>query len=111
MRVLALVRATSQTDVGRFNADLVQAGVTLAGGRLQVGDPSVRVRVSTDDPVAVEAPATAASEPISGFWLWQVRSIDEAIEWARRYPRPGEGTIEIEIRPVIEPGEGRPTNQ
>ncbi len=97
MRVLAIIMATGDTEPGnaldpvhaadlrRFDDQLVRAGVMLAGGRTTTMDANGAARL-----------------PISGFWLWQVRSIDEAIAWARRSPRPAIGRAEIELHQVHE---------
>ena len=88
--------------MGRFNEDLVKAGVMLAGEGLHPTSKGVRVNFSGTSRTVVDGPFTETKELIAGFWLWQVRSIDEAIEWVRRCPNPHEGESTIEIRPVFE---------
>ena len=90
-------------EMGRFNEELVRAGVLLAGEGLQPSSRGVRVRYSGSERTVIDGPFTEAKELVAGFWLWQVRSLDEAIAWARRCPNPMPGSEgEIEIRPVME---------
>ena len=115
MRVMAIVKGTGAsesgalpdeailTEMGRFNEELVRAGVLLAGEGLQPSSRGVRVRYSGGERTVIDGPFTEAKELVAGFWLWQVRSLDEAIAWARRCPNPMPGSEgEIEIRPVME---------
>jgi len=114
MRVMAIVKGTEAsesgalpdeailTEMGRFNEELVRAGVLLAGEGLQPSSRGVRVRYSGGERTVIDGPFTEAKELVAGFWLWQVRSLDEAIAWARRCPNPMPGDSEIEIRQVIE---------
>lgn len=116
MRVMAMVRATRDSenealpsrqlmeDMSRFNEELAKAGVLLAGEGLKASRHGARVLYSGAKRAVVDGPFAESKELIAGFWLWQVRSLDEAIEWARRCPNPFEGDIEsiVEIRPVIE---------
>jgi len=88
--------------MGQFNAQLVEAGVMLASVRLYPGSNAVRVRFSEGRRVTIEEPDALASLSVSGFWLWQVRTIDEAVEWAGRCPSLLGGDAEIEIRRVLE---------
>jgi hypothetical protein len=88
------------TEMGRFNEALVGAGVLLAGEGLQASSKGVRVGFDGAGSSVTDGPFTEAKELIAGFWLWQVRSMDEAIVWARRAPF-AEGN-EVEIRPVLE---------
>jgi hypothetical protein len=90
------------TDMGRFNEELVKAGVMLAGEGLQPSSKGVRVKFSGDKRTVVDGPFAETKELIAGFWLWQVRSMEEAIQWARRCPNPHAGESELEIRPVFE---------
>jgi hypothetical protein len=90
------------TDMGRFNEELVKAGVMLAGEGLQPSSKGVRVEFSGDKRTVVDGPFAETKELIAGFWLWQVRSMEEAIQWARRCPNPHAGESELEIRPVFE---------
>lgn len=114
MRVVVLVKATVDSEagvmpptdlleaMGRYNEELVNAGVMLAGEGLT---PSVRgKRVVFDGPKrsVTDGPFTETHELVAGFWLWEVRDMDEAVEWVRRCPNPMLGRSEIEIRPVVE---------
>ena len=114
MRVMVLVKATMDseagvmpneqmlTDMGRYNEELVKAGVMLAGEGLHPSAKGARVRFSGAARTVIDGPFTETKELVAGFWLWQVRSMDEAIEWARRCPNPHPEDCEIEIRPVFE---------
>ena len=114
MRVMVMVKATQDSeagvmpgekllaDMGRFNEELVKAGVMLAGEGLHPSSKGVRVRFSGDRRSVVDGPFAETKELVAGFWLWQVHSMDEAIEWVRRCPNPMPGDSEIEIRPVFE---------
>jgi len=88
------------TDMGKFNEELVKAGVMLAGEGLQPSSKGKRVSFSGGKPTVIDGPFTETKELIAGFWLWQVRSMEEAIEWVKRSPF-GEGA-ELEIRQVFE---------
>jgi hypothetical protein len=111
MRVIVLVKADKDseagvmpsekllTDMGKFNEELVKAGVMLAGEGLHPSSKGARVRFSGDKRTVIDGPFTETKELVAGFWLWQVKSMDEAIEWLKR--APFEGT-EVEIRPVFE---------
>jgi hypothetical protein len=116
MRAMVLIRADSAhagmrpearllAEMGRFDRQLVQAGVLLAGEGLGPSSDAVRVRFARGAREIVEASTSDVTGPVAGFWLWQVRSIDEAIEWVMRVPEPLAGVSEIEIRQVLEPGE------
>ncbi|MGH8085249.1 MAG: YciI family protein [Lysobacter sp.] len=114
MRVMVMVKATEQSEagvmpgeqllaeMGRFNEELVKAGIMLAGEGLHPSAKGTRVRFSGKDRSVVDGPFAETRELVAGFWLWQVRSLDEAIEWVKRCPNPHEGSSEIEIRPVFE---------
>jgi len=114
MRVMVMVKATADSEagvmpseqllaeMGRFNEELVKAGVMLAGEGLHPSTKGVRVRFSGNTRSVVDGPFAETKELVAGFWLWQVHSMDEAIEWARRCPNPMPGDSEIEIRPVFE---------
>jgi hypothetical protein len=115
MRVIVMVKATrnSETgvmpsekllaDMGKFNEELVKAGVMLAGEGLHPSSKGKRVIFSGGKKTVIDGPFAETKELVAGFWLWQVKSIEEAIEWVRRCPdpMPGEESI-IEIRPVFE---------
>jgi len=91
-------------EMDRYNDALAKAGILLAIERLQDVSRGARMRVSATGCAVVDGPFAETKELVGGFWLWQVRSREEAIEWARRCPRPAEGEFEIEIREVMEPG-------
>src|SRR3954469_4673981 len=90
-------------DMGRFNEELVQAGVLLAAEGLHPSSKGARVRFSGSGRSVIDGPFVETKELVAGFWLWQVRSMDEAIEWVRRCPNPMAGPSDLEIRPLYEP--------
>src|SRR6266566_6514368 len=112
MRFMVIVKANKDSeagvmpkqkllaDMGKFNEELVKAGVMLAAEGLQASSKGKRVKFSGPKPTVTDGPFAETKELIAGFWLWQVRSMDEAVEWLKRAPFGG-GT-EIEIRPVFE---------
>lgn len=114
MRVMILIKATSDTEagvlpdetlfaeMGRFNNELVKAGVMLDGEGLQPTSKGARVRFQGGTRTVVDGPFTETKELVAGFWLWQVRSLDEAIAWVKRCPNPTGTDGEIEIRPIYE---------
>ena len=114
MRVMVIVKAskTSESgalpdqkllaDMGKFNEELVKAGVMLAGEGLHPTSKGKRVRFSGSKRTVIDGPFTETKELIAGFWLWQVRSMEEAVEWLKRCPNPHKEESEIEIRPVFE---------
>src|SRR5260221_2411308 len=89
-------------EMGKFNEELVKAGVLLAAEGLHASSKGKRVRFSGADRTVTDGPFTETKELIAGFWLWQVRSMEEALEWVKRCPNPHEGESEIEIRQVFE---------
>jgi hypothetical protein len=89
-------------DMTKFNQELVKAGVMLAAEGLQPSSQGKRVRFSGQKRTVIDGPFSETKELIAGFWLWQVRSMEEAIEWVKRCPCPFEGEAEIEIRQVFE---------
>ena len=115
MRVMVIVKATKSTEagvlpteqdlsaMGKYNEELVKAGVMLAGEGLHPSSKGKRVVFKDGQRRIVDGPFAETKELIAGFWLWQVRSMDEALEWARRCPdpTPGEESV-LEIRPVFE---------
>lgn len=115
MRAMVMVKATKDSeagimpkrklleDMGKFNEELVKAGVMLAGEGLQPSSKGKRVRFSGEKRLVIDGPFTETKELVAGFWLWQVRSLEEAVEWVKRCPNPMPGESEIEIRPVFEP--------
>ena len=88
--------------MGPFNEALVRAGVLLDGNGLQATGRGARIRLSGTTRTVIDGPSTDSTSPIAAYWLWQVRSLDEAIEWAKRCPNPTGVDAEIELRPVIE---------
>src|SRR5437867_12788838 len=89
-------------EMGRFNDELVKAGIMLAGEGLQPSSKGARVRFSGTKRTVIDGPFAETKELIAGFWLWQVKSKEEAIEWVKRCPNPMPGESEIEIRQVAE---------
>lgn len=114
MKVMVMVKATRQseagampseqllTEMGRYNEELAKAGILLAAEGLQPSSTGVRVWFSGSSRRVVDGPFAETKELVAGFWLWQVRSLQEAIEWVKRCPNPHEGVCEIEIRQVFE---------
>lgn len=114
MRFMIIVKATKEseagvmpstqllTEMGKFNEELVKAGVMLAGEGLQPSSKGARVRFSGRERTVVDGPFAETKELIAGYWLWQCRSKEEAIEWVKRCPNPMPGDSEIEIRQVFE---------
>ncbi|HEX5650150.1 MAG TPA: YciI family protein [Steroidobacteraceae bacterium] len=115
MRVMVIIKATNNseagvmpsekllTDMGRFNEELVNAGVMVAGEGLHPSSKGKRVRFAGGRRTVIDGPFAETKELVAGFWLWQVKSMDEAVEWVRRCPDPMPGEeAEIEIRPVFE---------
>jgi hypothetical protein len=88
--------------MGRYNEELVKAGIMLGGDGLKPSSKGVRVRFSGKDRTVVDGPFAETKELIAGYWIWQVQSMDEAIEWVRRCPNPMPSESEIEIRPFFE---------
>ena len=115
MKVMVIVKATKNseagvmpnekllTEMGRYNEELVKAGIMLAGEGLQPSSKGKRIKFSGDKRTVVDGPFTATNELVAGYWIWQVKSIDEAVDWARRCPHPMPGEDgELEIRPLFE---------
>jgi hypothetical protein len=114
MKVMVLVKATKDSEagvmptqtllaeMGKFNEELVKAGIMLAGDGLRPSAQGKRVRFSGPNRTVTDGPFTETKELVAGFWIWQVRSIEEAVEWVKRCPNPMPGDSEIEIRPVFE---------
>src|SRR6202171_1727993 len=114
MRCMVMIRANKDTEagvmpshelleaMGKFNEEMVKAGVMLAGEGLKPSSQGALVKFSGGKHTVIDGPFTEAKELIAGFWLWQVRSMDEAIEWLKR--SPFDGGTEIEVRPVFEAG-------
>ncbi len=115
MKVMVIVKATKNseagvmpseqllTEMGKYNEELVKAGIMLAGDGLHPSVKGKRIQFSGSKRTVVDGPFTETKELIAGYWIWQVRSMDEAVEWARRCPPPMPGEeSELEIRPVFE---------
>jgi hypothetical protein len=115
MKVMVIVKATKNSEagvmpgeelltaMGNFNEELVKAGIMLAGEGLHPSAKGKRVKFSGSKRTVVDGPFAETKELIAGFWIWQVRSIEEAVEWARRCPEPMPGEeAELEIRPILE---------
>jgi hypothetical protein len=90
------------TEMGKYNEELVKAGIMLAGEGLQPSSKGARVKFSGAKRTVIDGPFTEAKELIAGFWLWQVKSKEEAIEWVKRCPNPTGEEAEIEVRQVFE---------
>ena len=115
MRVMVIVKATADSEagitpppelfieMGRYNEELVKAGIMLAGDGLHPSSRGKRVRFSGKTRTVIDGPFAETKELIAGYWIWQVRSMEEAVEWVRRCPNPMPGDSEIEIRKVFEP--------
>ena len=114
MRVMVLVKATKDSEagampttelleaMGKYNEELVNAGIMLAGEGLKASSQGKRVAFDGPNRTVIDGPFAATSELVAGFWLWQVKDMAEAIEWAKRCPNPMPGPSELEIRPVFE---------
>ena len=114
MRVMVMVKADKSseagimpdekllTDMGKFNEELVNAGIMLAGEGLHPSSKGKRVRFSGTQRTVIDGPFAETKELVAGFWLWKVQSMEEAVQWVKRCPNPMLGESEIEIRPVFE---------
>jgi hypothetical protein len=114
MRVMVMVKATQESeagvmpseqllaDMGKYNEELVKAGIMLAGEGLHPSARGKRVHFSGARRTVIDGPFAETKELVAGFWMWQVRSMDEAVEWVRRCPNPMLSESDIEIRPVFE---------
>ena len=114
MRVMVLIKANEQSEAGEmpsqelleqmtaFNDELVKAGVMLAGDGLHPSSKGARVAFSGSERKVIDGPFTETKELLAGYWLWQVKSMDEAIEWVKRIPNPDNQDGVVEIRPVFE---------
>jgi hypothetical protein len=114
MRVIVMVKATKEsesgtmpdekllTDMGKYNEELVKAGIMTAGEGLHPSSKGKRVRFSGSKRTVIDGPFAETKELIAGFWLWNVKSMDEAVEWLKRCPNPHNEESEIEIRPIFE---------
>jgi hypothetical protein len=111
---MVLVKATKDSEagkmpgpellgaMGKFNEELVKAGVMLAGDGLKPSSNGARVRFNGSKRTVIDGPFTETKELVAGYWLWQVKSLAEAIEWLKRCPNPHPGECEVEIRPLFE---------
>jgi hypothetical protein len=114
MRVMVIIKATKDseagqlpdqkllTEMGKYNEELVKAGVMLAGEGLHPSSKGVRVRFSGKKRTVIDGPFAETKELIAGFWLWRVKSMGEAVEWLKRCPNPSGVEADVEIRPVFE---------
>jgi hypothetical protein len=114
MRFMIIVKANSESEAGelpstevleamnRYNEELAKAGIMLAGEGLHPSSKGARVRFKGSERSVVDGPFAETKELIAGFWLWEVRSMEEAVEWVKRCPNPMDGESEIEIRQVFE---------
>ena len=114
MRFMVMVKATADSEagvmpseemlasMGRFNEELVKAGVMLAGEGLHPSAKGARVRFSGSERTVIDGPFAETKELVAGFWIWQCKSMQEAIDWVKRCPNPMPGPSEIEIRPIFE---------
>jgi hypothetical protein len=114
MRVMVMIKADKDTEagvlpsqellaaMGKYNEELVKAGIMLAGEGLRPSSKGVRVRFSGSQRTVIDGPFAETKELLAGFWLWQVKSMDEAIEWLKRCPNPTGAESVVEIRPVYE---------
>lgn len=114
MKVMVMVKATQDseasvmpsekllTDMGQYNEALVKAGILLAAEGLHPSSKGVRVQFAGANRMVTDGPFAETKELVAGYWIWQVKSMEEAIEWVKRCPNPMPGDSEIEIRPVFE---------
>ncbi len=114
MRVMVIVKASKESEagvlpdtelltaMGKYNEQLVKAGIMLAGEGLQASSKGKRVVFSGAKRTVIDGPFTESKELIAGYWIWQVRSMDEAVEWLKRCPNPHREETNVEIRPVFE---------
>ena len=114
MRFMVIVKATKESEagempstelltaMGKYNEELVKAGIMLAGDGLHPSSKGARIRFDGPKRSVIDGPFAETKELIAGFWIWQVRSLDEAIEWVKRCPNPMDGPSEIEIRQIFE---------
>ncbi|AOR70900.1 dehydrogenase [Burkholderia stabilis] len=114
MRVMVIVKATADSEadrmpdtellaaMGRFNEELASAGILLAADGLRASSYGKRVHFSCKNRTVTDGPFAKTTELVAGYWLWQVKSIEEAVEWVKRCPNPMPGDSDIEIRPLFE---------
>lgn len=114
MRVIVFVKATAESEagvmpstqlleeMGRYNEELINAGIMLAGEGLRPSSHAKRIGFEGRNRTVIDGPFAETKELVAGYWLWEVRDMDEAVEWVKRCPNPMEGYSEVEIRPVYE---------
>jgi len=114
MKVMVMVKATQESEAGemptealitdmmRFNEELVNAGIMLEGEGLQPSSKGARVRFTGKNRTVIDGPFAETKELVAGYWIWQVKSLQEAIDWVKRCPNPMVSESEIEIRPIFE---------
>jgi len=117
MRVMVIVKASKDSEagvmpskelitaMGKYNEQLVKAGIMLAGDGLHPSSKGKRVRFAGEKRRVIDGPFTETKELIAGYWIWQVRSMEEAVEWLKRCPNPHGEASEVEIRPLFEAGD------
>lgn len=123
MRVMILIKASADSEagalpseqllreMGAYNEELVKAGIMLAGEGLKPSSEGKRVRFAEDARLVIDGPFAESKELVAGFWIWQVSSMEEAVEWVKRIPNPMPGTeAEVEIRPVFETEDFAPSD-
>ena len=115
MRVMVLVKASKNSEsgvmpirqkmeeMGKFNEELVKAGIMLVGEGLKPSSTGVRVRFSGKDRIVTDGPFAETKELVAGYWIWQVKSMEEAIAWVKRCPNPMTDDSDVEIRPIFSP--------
>jgi hypothetical protein len=120
MKVMVIVKASKDSEagkmpsrqllaeMGKFNEELVKAGILLAAEGLQPSSKGKRVRFSGQNRTVIDGPFAETKELIAGFWLWKVKSMEEAVDWIKRCPNPHNEDGEIEIRPVFDPEDFAP---
>ncbi|HET6159864.1 MAG TPA: YciI family protein [Dongiaceae bacterium] len=113
MKVMVIVKASKDSeagvmpsqqllaDMGKYNEELTKAGIMLAGEGLQPTSKGKRVRFAGQNRTVIDGPFTETKELVAGFWLWEVKSMDEAVEWLKRCPNPHNEITDVEIRPLI----------
>ena len=122
MKFMVIVKATKESEAGglpdpqllsdmsKFNEELVRAGIMLAGEGLHPSSKGARVRFSGKDRTIIDGPFAETKELVAGFWLWEVKDMEEAVAWVKRCPNPMPGPSEIEIRPLYEMSDLLPDN-
>lgn len=114
MRVIVLIKATADSEagvmpsaelieaMGNYNREMVNAGIMRSGDGIKPSSEGKRVAFDRDERTVIDGPFPAVSELVAGFWLWEVKDMDEAVEWVKRIPNPMQGPSEVEIRPLFE---------